>query len=180
MKQYVDLMHGKIDVKSILNQGTRWVISLPIQKAEVNSVGSKRTFDAMDFAGTKILICEDNELNMEIVTAVLQKKDIAVEQARNGKEGVMKFLASHENEYDAVFMDMYMPIMDGMSAAKQIRAAERKDAKTVPIIAMSADVFQKSVQNAKKAGMNGYVSKPIDTDRLFAVLAELLSTKKAR
>ncbi len=180
VKQYVDLMHGKIDVKSILNQGTRWVISLPIQKAEVNSVGSKRTFDAMDFAGTKILICEDNELNMEIVTAVLQKKDIAVEQARNGKEGVMKFLASHENEYDAVFMDMYMPIMDGMSAAKQIRAAERKDAKTVPIIAMSADVFQKSVQNAKKAGMNGYVSKPIDTDRLFAVLAELLSTKKAR
>jgi signal transduction histidine kinase/PAS domain-containing protein/ActR/RegA family two-component response regulator len=179
VKHYVELMHGKIDVKSTLNEGTRWVISLPIQNGEQGTAETMHTDALKNFAGKKILVCEDNQMNMEIVTAILHKKGIDVEQARNGKEGIIKFLGSHEKEYDAIFMDMYMPIMDGVSAVKLIRAAERKDAKTVPIIAMSADVFEKSVQNAKKAGMNGYVSKPIDTNHLFAVLAELLDTKKA-
>ena len=130
--------------------------------------------------GKKVLIAEDNELNIEVATAILEQINIQVETAANGREALDKFNQSQVGDYAAILMDLQMPVMDGYEATQQIRSMNRADASEVPIIAMSADVLEESVRKAMGKGMDGYISKPINHDQLFRTLKKLIRTEKSR
>ena len=130
--------------------------------------------EELDGNGRKVLIAEDNEINMEIGVEILRMFGFEVEQAWNGKEALDLFRESEENEYALIVMDMKMPVMDGCEAARQIRRLNRPDAKTIPIIAATANAFTEDIALTQKAGMNAHISKPIDFDVLKKTIAKLL------
>ncbi len=109
--------------------------------------------------GKKVLLVEDNELNMKIAAFILEEKGMCITQAFNGQIALNLFKNSDLNEFDFILMDIMMPIMNGLEVTRQIRLLEREDAKTIPIIAMSANAFEDDVQNSLNAGMNGYIVK---------------------
>ena len=125
---------------------------------------------AYDFSGKRFLLVEDNELNREIAVEILEQTGAYVETANNGKQGCERFQASQEGQFDLILMDIQMPVMDGYTAARTIRALPRGDAGTVPIIAMTADAFAEDVAAARQAGMDGHIAKPIDVDQLYHVI----------
>ena len=120
--------------------------------------------------GKRLLLVEDNELNMEIAETILTEVGFVVENAENGKEALDRFLASEPGHYQAVLMDLQMPVMDGYTAAKEIRSSTYPQALTVPVIALTANAFAEDMAKALAAGMNDHVSKPIDYKRLISVL----------
>ena len=120
--------------------------------------------------------CEDNELNMEISLALLKDKNIEVVTAYNGQQGVELFTQSSPGEFNAILMDIRMPIMDGRKATVAIRALDRPDAKDIPIIAMTADAYDDDMKECLAVGMNAHVAKPIDPTSLYKTLAEVFST----
>ena len=115
------------------------------------------------------------EVNAEIMTMVLQMKDIKAEHAENGRVAVEKFAASEPGYYDAVLMDVRMPEMDGLEATRTIRAMDREDAKQIPIIALTANAFDEDVQRSLQAGMNAHLSKPVQPDVLFDTLGSMIA-----
>ena len=127
-----------------------------------------------DLTGRRVLLAEDMFINAEIMKALLQMMDMQVEHAENGRIAVDMFARSEPDWYDAVLMDMRMPEMDGLTATKHIRALDRPDARTVPIIALTANAFDEDVQRSLQAGMNAHLSKPVEPERLYDTLAELI------
>ncbi len=127
-----------------------------------------------DLKGRKILVAEDMPVNAEIMMMILEMRDMISDHAENGKIAVEKFAASPPGFYDAVLMDIRMPVMDGLEATAAIRALDHPDAKTVPIIAMTANAFDEDVQRSLKAGMNAHLTKPADPEQLYATLQELI------
>ena len=121
-----------------------------------------------------ILLCEDNILNQEVAKTLLEDRDITVEIACSGKEGLEKFRASDPWYYSAVLMDIRMPEMNGLEASKAIRSLEREDASAVPIIAMTADAFEDDIQKCFAAGMNGHIAKPIEPAKMFSAISRAL------
>lgn len=136
-----------------------------------SAVGNKETYD---FGGKKVLLVEDNELNMEIASELLKFVNLQVEHAENGKVAVDIFRNSKEKEYALIFMDIQMPLMNGYDAARCIRSSEHPAAGTIPIIAMTANAFNDDVQAAFDAGMNGHLSKPIDVEVLYKTIARYI------
>ena len=133
-----------------------------------------RSFIKTDLKGCRVLLAEDVALNAEIMVMILGMREIEVDVAENGKVAVDMF-ASHEvNCYDAILMDMRMPEMDGLEATRIIRAMNRKDAKRIPIIALTANAFDEDVQRSLEAGLNAHLSKPVEPDALFATLESLI------
>jgi CheY-like chemotaxis protein len=130
---------------------------------------------AADYSGKRVLIVEDNELNMEIAEELLLRAGVTVEKAENGEIAVNLLRQMPENYYDIVFMDIQMPKMNGYEATREIRKSEREDLKKLPIIAMSADAFSDDVRHAEEAGMNGHVAKPVEIDKLLKVFEEWFS-----
>lgn len=127
-----------------------------------------------DYSAYRVLLVEDNELNLEIATELLGMTGVQVETAENGRQAVDHFAAAPEGYYDLIFMDVQMPVMDGYEAARQIRAMDRPDAKSVWIVAMTANAFVEDVRLSREAGMNEHVSKPVDLERLQDVLRRRL------
>jgi two-component system sensor histidine kinase/response regulator len=117
-----------------------------------------------------VLLAEDNEINTEIAVRILRSIGLQVDRAENGKQAVELFGTSSPGQYRAVLMDIQMPVMNGYGSARAIRALSRPDAKRIPIIAMTADAFEESVREAKEAGMDEYVTKPIEPQKLFEAL----------
>ena len=127
-----------------------------------------------DLKGKRILLAEDMEVNAEIMVMVLNMREMQVECATNGREALEMFSKSQENYYDAILMDMNMPEMDGLEATMKIRALDRNDAKTIPIIALTAKAFDEDVQRSLQAGLNAHLSKPVEPDALFATLESMV------
>ena len=142
------------------------------------AIGKKKAANAeeakADLKGKRILLAEDMEVNAEIMVMVLNMREMQVECATNGREALDMFSKSQENYYDAILMDMNMPEMDGLEATMKIRALDRNDAKTIPIIALTAKAFDEDVQRSLQAGLNAHLSKPVEPDALFATLESMI------
>jgi PAS domain S-box-containing protein len=172
VKRYVDLLGGTIGVESRLHAGTRWEVTLPVTKLQNGLKEKPKTAGKDALQGKRVLLCEDNLMNTEIASMLLKDKGMLVETAENGAVGLKKFAASPEGYYDMVLMDIRMPEMNGLEAARQIRALTRRDAKEVPIIAMTADAFEETIREAKDAGMSAYVTKPVEPGKMFETLQQ--------
>ena len=127
-----------------------------------------------DLTGKRILVAEDICINTEIMVQLLEMKNMVAECAENGQIAVEMFQKSRVNYYDAILMDVRMPVMNGLEAATIIRSLDREDAKTVPIIAMTASAFDEDVQRSLQAGMNAHLSKPIEMERLYETLESFI------
>ncbi len=128
--------------------------------------------------GRRVLLAEDMEINAEIMMDLLDMEGIAAEHAENGQVAVDMFTQHAVGYYDAVLMDVRMPVMDGLAAARALRALDRPDAQTVPIIALTANAFDEDVQRSLQAGMNAHLSKPVEPDRLYETLGRLIGGAK--
>lgn len=122
--------------------------------------------------GMKVLVVEDNELNLDIVQEVLKERGLIVTGAENGQIAVDLFGENPPGTFDVILMDMHMPVLDGVEATKQIRAMERPDAKTIPILALTANDCEEDIRRTREAGMNDHLTKPFDMEKIFGVLAE--------
>ncbi len=176
-KKVVEQMGGAITCESAYGEGTTFTVTLPLTLDPHAEEIEKAKADA-DISGVKILLTEDNELNMEIAEFLLTQAGATVVKAFNGEDAVKIFDASKEGEYDAILMDVMMPIMDGLEATRTIRAMDRADAKTIPIIAMTANAFAEDRQSAIAAGMTEHLAKPLDSDLLLVTLANLVKKDK--
>jgi CheY-like chemotaxis protein len=174
VKKYVEMMSGSISVESKLNYGTKFVIEVPIEIDKNPTEDKTKIHSSIRLDGERILLAEDNELNAEITAGILQETGADVIIANNGKIAVDLYSQSEESYFDLILMDVIMPRMDGITAAKEIRKLDRADAAKVPIIAMTADAFDKDKQNALDAGMNAYLTKPIDADALMNILEKVI------
>lgn len=173
-KRLVELMNGSIDVDTKEDVGTLITIRMPIILVSDYKLEPEFKTVIPDLQGCRVLLCEDHPLNQEIAVAILGKAGIKTDVAINGQKGVELFSQSEPGYYDAILMDIRMPIMDGLSATKVIRALDRKDAKTIPILAMTANAFEEDARACKDAGMNAHLSKPIESDKLFSELGSLI------
>ena len=165
VKDIVEMMGGTISLKSKENEGTtiKIILKLPLDKERSHSGDTEKTgLEKIDVSGKKALLVEDNGINMEIAKIILEEVGFEVTCAGDGLEALNIFRESEPYAFDCIFMDVMMPVMDGIEATKEIRALERPDAKTVPIIAMTANAFAEDRQMCFDAGMNDHVSKPID------------------
>ncbi|MCI1723212.1 MAG: ATP-binding protein [Lachnospiraceae bacterium] len=183
-KQLVERMGGTIRVESRIGKGTTFYLDFPSEAVCETSTADRLSADEKTadrkkplplLAGKHILLCEDHPLNLEIAKALLEDRKVIVSTAEDGKRAAEMFRDSPPRYYDAVLMDIRMPIMDGYEATGQIRAMEREDAGTVPIIAMTADAFTDDIQKCIQAGMNGHIAKPIDPHLLYKTLSEMLA-----
>ena len=174
VKELVDLMGGSIKVESKRGIGTKVTVYLSIEHIENYSETDEQTQEeySEDLSGKTILLVEDHPINAMITKKLLELKGIKIRHAVNGKEAVDMFHASEKGEYMAILMDIRMPVMDGLEATRIIRKQEREDAKTVPIIAMTANAFEEDVRNGLDAGMNEYLSKPVDSNVLLSTLSK--------
>lgn len=181
-KYLCDLMGAKIEVQSEKNVGTQVEVTVKMRKVEktVNLQETKtneNAFASSAFNGVKILLAEDNELNAEIATAMLNRTGADVIVAENGLKALKTFEESPQNYFDLIFMDIQMPELDGYETTQKIRALARQDAKKIPIIAMTANAFEDNRQNALKSGMNAYIAKPIRINLLYEVMAQFLPSR---
>lgn len=174
VKNLVSRMGGEITVDSKLGRGTRFCVMLPFDVSSPEAVSEKEETDFGKLEGKRILLVEDNPLNMEIVAEFLGMKGMEIITAENGREALDKFAESESFFFDAILMDMQMPEMDGCEAAERIRGLNRADAKAIPIIALTANAFPEDIARTAAAGMNAHLSKPIAPDMLWAALQQLL------
>ena len=177
VKQLVDTMGGTVQVDSVKEQGTTFTVQLSFQEAAAEQAVEPPPVSVEDYGflrGRKILLCEDNEVNRQIACAILARRGIEVDTAVNGRLGVDKFAASMPGTYSVILMDLRMPVLDGLAATRVLRRLEHPEAKTIPIIAMTADVFPETVQQCLEAGMNAHIGKPIDAQLLYRLLLQIL------
>lgn len=176
VKKLVDERGGTIQVDSARGQGTRFRVVLPMMPSEAEPEAALPDA-AASIAGRRLLVAEDNELNREIAVYLLQEAGAVVDQAADGKEAVEMFAASAPGTYDAVLMDVMMPELDGHAAARAIRGMDRPDAQ-LPIIAMTANLFDEDVEACLAAGMDAHIPKPLEAGRMIKTIAEWLERKK--
>ena len=184
-KNIVDMMGGTIEVESQKGVGTEFIIRLELRlQAEArvaNEDGTKQQGHAegvAEFAGKRLLLAEDNELNREIACMLLSKYGFVIDTAENGQEAVDLVAASAPDHYDLVLMDIQMPVMDGHEATRRIRNLEDKELAKVPVVAMTANAFDEDRKAAKECGMNGFISKPINMQEVVQALRMCLQDHK--
>ncbi len=181
-KKFVDMMGGTIEVTSQVNVGTTFVIEIWFDiDVDAKADENKADFHA-NLKGMKALLVEDIELNLEIARSILEEEGAVITPAMNGQEAVEAFSDNPPGTFDVIIMDIMMPVMDGITATKTIRALEREDAAVIPIIAMTANAYEEDIRSTREAGMDAHLSKPIDVNVLFKTLSHFYppSQKKER
>ena len=178
-KSIVDIMGGSIRVETAQGKGTEFIVQLRFPLTAAAEVEDASDADAsetrmLDFSKMRLLLAEDNEINREIATMILEEAGFTLDTAVNGQEAVDQVTASEPGYYDAVLMDVQMPVMNGYDATRAIRALENPALANIPIVAMTANAFTEDKQAAKEAGMNAHVAKPIDVAALMETLHEIL------
>ena len=177
-KGYVEMMGGTIAVESKKGVGTTFTVEIPMELTSSEKVEkTKKPAKRKSLKGIKVLLAEDNDLNAELATILLEDSEMIVTHAADGQEVVDMFANHPAGTYDIILMDIMMPKMDGLQAAKAIRAmqAERPDAEEIPIIALSANAFAEDVQTSLDAGMNGHISKPLNVAEVAKAIARNLN-----
>lgn len=173
----VGLMGGELKVKSRTGEGSVFYFSIQLPvfagNLPVSAKPDSDTLQSLD--GVWVLLAEDNDINAEIAIELLKLQNITVKRAANGLQVVELFAQSKEREFDAILMDINMPVMNGLEATRKIRAMQRADAKGIPILAMTANTFQEDRDEAVSAGMNGFLPKPFDVDQLYEILLDSIS-----
>ena len=173
----VQMMGGTLEVRSEVGKGSEFFFTLNFKYADQEKTVipvQKEAFSLQDFQGCRILLVEDNELNREIARTILEMNGFIVSCAVNGWEAVKCFSESSEGRFDAVLMDIRMPVMDGLEAARRIRTSGKEDARTIPIIALTANAFNEDTQKSMDSGMNGHLSKPIQVEQMLQILSECI------
>ena len=176
-KRLVDLMGGTIEVLTSPGSGTQIIIRLKLKLAteeDLQKDSSPEDEEEVDFTGKRLLVVEDNAINMEIACMILIQQGFQVDTAENGKVALDMVSSSPPGTYDAILMDIQMPIMDGYAATRAIRALDNKELADIPILAMTANAFQEDVQAAKEAGMQAHVAKPLDVVVMIKELKTVL------
>ncbi|MBR2216299.1 MAG: response regulator [Selenomonadaceae bacterium] len=179
-KSIIDLMGGSVRVVTAPNEGTEFIVDVafplttPLQEA---ATANQSAAHAADFTNRRLLLADDIEVNREIAKMLLETSGFTVDTAANGKEAVEKVAASSPGDYDAVLMDIQMPVINGYEATKAIRELPDKKLAAIPIIAMTANAFSEDVTAAKEAGMDGHISKPIDINKMMQTLNEIFNRR---
>ena len=181
-KMFIEMMKGEISVTSKINKGSTFEFNIRADivakedEPDENEKNQDISEEEQNFCrGKKILVVEDNEINRVIAETLLREFGADIEFANNGAEGVEKFLGDSE-KYDMIFMDIQMPVMDGYEATRRIRGSDAANAKTIPIVAMTAEVFQEDIDNAMGAGMNGHLGKPFKASELMEIIKRSLNS----
>lgn len=177
VKAIIEKMNGSIKVESVLGEGSCFTVVLPFKIDHCELKDSRKDFSSADITGLHLLLVEDNELNAEIAQFMLTDNGAKVVIASNGAEALQIFETAEPRTYDAILMDIMMPVMDGYTATRKIRALEREDAKEVPIIAMTANVFQEDIDKCLEAGMNAHLAKPLEIEKLKRTVYEQISIR---
>jgi signal transduction histidine kinase/CheY-like chemotaxis protein len=190
-KNMVEMMNGDIQVKSEKGRGSTFTVTVtldaahapaeapaPEKRASAPAQEKSAENGAFSLESVEVLLAEDVDINAEIMADLLDMEGVTARWAKNGQEAVDLFQESENGHYAAIFMDIRMPVMDGLAAAKAIRKLDRPDAKTVPIIALTANAFQEDVQRSMQAGMNAHLSKPVDPNLLVDTLTALLQDRQ--
>ena len=159
-------------MESEQNVGTTFTTTIPFEIDMTYEAGKPlpKELPQADLSGVRVLLVEDNELNMEIAKFILENAGMIVTTAANGKEAVDIFAASKENELELILMDVMMPVMDGLTATREIRAMQRTDARSIPIFAMTANAFVDDIEESRRAGMNEHLSKPLDEKSMLRMI----------
>ena len=177
VKDIVDMMNGTIKLESKENVGTTFTVTIPLEIDYNAEKEQQKKVEKPDLSGKNVLLVEDNELNLEIAKMLLEDEKMVVTTAGNGKEAVDIVSRSVPGGFDFIFMDIMMPVMDGLEAARQIRTLNRKDTKEIPIIAMTANAFQDDIRDCIDAGMNVHIAKPVDSKKIEDTLQLVLKQK---
>lgn len=172
VKNLINKMKGTITLETKQGEGSTFTVTLPVKLDTVCFEETETEEEETSIEGMKILLVEDNDLNLEVAQYILEDAGAEIIVARNGLESVELFEQSESDSFDVILMDVMMPVMDGLTATKRIRKLKRKDARTVPVIAMTANVFNEDIIAAKEAGMNEHIAKPLDFDKLIHTLAK--------
>lgn len=184
VKKIVDRLGGDIKLESEKEKGTKVTVTLSfktdpsVHEAVEENANGQPLGMPYDLTGKRALIVEDNDLNLEITEAMLEELHVQTAVAKDGREAVNVFNASSPDTFDFILMDIMMPVMDGLEATRQIRRLDRSDARSVPILALSANAFEDDVQRSLDAGMNAHLTKPLDIRKAIQELQEVLNDKK--
>ena len=173
----VQMMGSNIQLESEPGKGSTFSFAIPLAYGEDMGTETEEK-EEVSFAGCRVLVVEDNELNTEIAQCLLEDRGFEVDCAYDGAQAVERIRAAEPGTYDVILMDIMMPVMDGLEAARTIRSMEREDCHTVPIIAMSANAFDDDLKKSVECGMNGHLSKPVEVEKLYQTLDEVIYGKK--
>lgn len=172
----IQMMGSSIQLNSELGEGSTFSFAIPL--ALGHQEGENKQEEIISFDGLRILVVEDNELNAEIARSLLEERNFKVDWVCNGAEAVERIRSTPPGTYDVILMDIMMPVMDGLEAAQTIRGMEREDCRSIPIIAMSANAFDDDLKKSVECGMNGHLSKPVDVDKLYQTLNQVIQGRK--
>lgn len=179
-KQLIELMGGSIELQSKLGAGTKISFTLWFDISECQHEDNGGEISAVSLNGVKALLAEDNDLNAEIAEFLLEKYGISITRAENGQRAVELFSASEPGEYDVIFMDVMMPVMGGLEAARKIRSLDRPDSKKIPIFAMTANAFTDDIQRSYDAGINEHLTKPLQESEIVRALHKYIGDARIR
>lgn len=183
IKSMIELMDGSIQVESRQGIGTKFTVDFSFDIASKEEVyenqNTMKPPEIHTIKGTRILLVEDNELNAEIAKTVLEDDGALVTRVEDGQQAVELFKEKPAGTFDAILMDLMMPVMDGYTATKEIRSLERSDAKTIPIIAMTANAFQEDAEKCIAVGMNAHLAKPLDIEKVMITICHLVKKKNS-